>query len=269
MYGSIQERIGGAARRGPARPSPAFLNAERRLDARRLRTANALRAAARCRALALARNMGRDRNNGTTRTTGPPATEGTSRRRVHTQVTHPARTIIGTDTADARRPVVGLVTSAAPAAPIPPEPTACTNRLNSRVLRRPTVGVADGGSITVVSRASGPPARTRPIDRDGPVDGRARAACGADQPTGEGFPPDVHTPGRRGRPPTADGAPLAPEGSPAEPDTPPARKAPEGLRTGCGCSRSARNGGARGRASSNGVSRHEKGVHHRAGRQDL
>src|SRR5262245_26005184 len=44
---------------------------------------------------------------GPTGSPGPPATEGTSRRRVHPQVTHPARTIIGTDSADAPGPAVG------------------------------------------------------------------------------------------------------------------------------------------------------------------
>src|SRR5688572_4068440 len=48
-----------------------------------------------------------DGRTGPTGPTGPPATEGTSRRRVHTQVTHPARTIIVTDSADAPGPVVG------------------------------------------------------------------------------------------------------------------------------------------------------------------
>ncbi len=43
----------------------------------------------------------RDGRTGLTGLTGPPAKEGTSRRRVHTQVTHPSRTIIETDSVDA------------------------------------------------------------------------------------------------------------------------------------------------------------------------
>jgi hypothetical protein len=48
-----------------------------------------------------------DGRTGSTGLTGPPAKEGTSRRRVHTEVTHPAGTIIGTDNADIPEPLVG------------------------------------------------------------------------------------------------------------------------------------------------------------------
>lgn len=70
----------------------------------------------------------RDGRIGPTGSLGPPATEGTSRRRVRTQVTHPARTIIGTDSADAPGPAVGPGYQAAPATP---EPAEARNRYQS------------------------------------------------------------------------------------------------------------------------------------------
>lgn len=66
-------------------------------------------------------HVSRDGRTGPIGSPGPPAKEGMSRRRVHTQVTHPARTIIGTDSADAPGPAVGPGNQAAPATPNPAE----------------------------------------------------------------------------------------------------------------------------------------------------
>ncbi len=55
-----------------------------------------------------------DGRTGPTGLTGPPAKEGTSSRRVRTEVTHPTGTIIGTDNADAPEPMVGPGCGTAP-----------------------------------------------------------------------------------------------------------------------------------------------------------
>ena len=176
-----------------------------------------------------------DGRTGPTGPTGPPATEGTSRRRVHTQVTHPARTIIVTDSADARRPVVGLERPPVPAAPTPPEPTAFINRPNSRVLRRRTVGVADGVSVATVARASGTDHRTRPA-RPAYPGGCPKRQQRSRQPTGEGSPAGRSYTRRRGAPDRGVQT-LAPRVRYPRPESPPARMANSyGARWGAGSS---------------------------------
>src|SRR5262245_61945200 len=135
-----------------------------------------------------------------------------SRRRVRIEVTHPARTIILTDSASAQRPVVGFAAFAAPAAPSPRKPIVCINHPNSRVLRSRMVGVADGVSVAAVVRASGPCGRTFPAHRGNPGCRETRddldAADRAGAAAGRSYTR------RRGNPQPRAARPSGPEGLP-------------------------------------------------------
>jgi hypothetical protein len=97
---------------------------------------------------------------GPTGSPGPPATEGTSRRRVPPQVTHPARTIIGTDSADAPGPVVGPRTWRCPNTPKPRGSTRLLPAvLFCRSCKSPAVGPVENVSVGAVDCGTG---RTRP-----------------------------------------------------------------------------------------------------------
>jgi hypothetical protein len=97
---------------------------------------------------------------GPTGSPGPPATEGTSRRRVPPQVTHPARTIIGTDSADAPGPVVGPRTWRCPNTPKPRGSTGLLPTiLFCRSCKSRVVGPVENVSVGAVDCGTG---RTRP-----------------------------------------------------------------------------------------------------------
>jgi hypothetical protein len=97
---------------------------------------------------------------GPTGSPGPPAKEGMSRRRVPPQVTHPARTIIGTDSADAPGPVVGPRTWRCPNTPKPRGSTGLLpNALFCRSCKSRVVGPVENVSVGAVDCGTG---RTRP-----------------------------------------------------------------------------------------------------------
>ena len=103
---------------------------------------------------------------GPTGSPGPPATEGMSRRRVLTQVTHPARTIIGTDSADAPGPMVGSRTWRRPNTPKPRRSTDCHQpSYFCRSCKSRAVGPAENVSVGAVDCGGRPGYRPDYPDR--------------------------------------------------------------------------------------------------------
>ncbi len=101
---------------------------------------------------------------GPTGSPGPPAKEGMSRRRVPPQVTHPARTIIGTDSADAPGPMVGPRTWRCPNTPNPRRSTGLLpSALFCRSCKSRVVGPVENVSVGAVDCGGG---RVRPAYLD-------------------------------------------------------------------------------------------------------
>jgi hypothetical protein len=119
---------------------------------------------------------------------GPPATEGMSRRRVPPQVTHPARTIIGTDNADAPGPMVGPRTWRCPNTPKPRRSTRLPlSVLFCRSCKSRAVGPVENVSVGAVDCGNGRKCPDHPARQHYPA-GERRPQTG--------FAPPPRSPGR-------------------------------------------------------------------------